>query len=40
MLIFLIRFFATGGITKFWNYLLNQKEKPATVIIEDMEESK
>lgn len=36
ILIFLIKFFATGGVTKFWNYLLNQNDKPQTVIIEDV----
>jgi len=40
VLIFLIRFFATGGISKFWNYILNQNEKPATIIIEKAEGSK
>ena len=35
LLILLVRFFSTGGVSKFWDYILNDKNKPATVIIED-----
>lgn len=35
VLILLIRFFSTGGVSKFWDYILNDKNKPATVIIEE-----
>ena len=35
VLILLVRFFSTGGVSKFWDYILNDKNKPATVIIED-----
>gem|GEM_PF-1124574 len=37
VLILLIRFFSTGGVSKFWDYILNDKNKPATVIIEEMD---
>ncbi|MBN2017115.1 MAG: hypothetical protein JW794_03125 [Candidatus Cloacimonetes bacterium] len=35
ILIILIRFFSTGGVSKFWNYILHENDKPATVIIEE-----
>ena len=35
ILIILIRFFSTGGVSKFWNYILHENDKSATVIIEE-----
>jgi len=35
ILIILVRFFSTGGVSKFWDYILHDKDKPATVIIDE-----
>ncbi|MCD6330372.1 MAG: hypothetical protein J7M10_08555 [Candidatus Cloacimonetes bacterium] len=35
LLILLVRFFSTGGVSKFWDYILHDKNQPATVIIEE-----
>jgi len=35
LLILLVRFFSTGGVSKFWDYILHDNNKPATVIIEE-----
>jgi len=35
VLILLVRFFSTGGVSKFWDYILNDNNKPATLIIEE-----
>ena len=37
LLILLVRFFSTEGVSKFWDYILHENNKPATVIIEEMD---